>query len=120
MRYERISIDPHICSGKPCIRGTRIMATNILRLIAGGYSNEHILRTYPELTQEDIVTALDYVSHVVDEDKVIPRAWALTVLLDQNVPHAIAPWLRNHHPHWTVFHTSDTALSGRPDEEVFA
>jgi uncharacterized protein (DUF433 family) len=74
MRYERISIDPHICSGKPCIRGTRIMVTNILGLIAGGYTNERILQTYPELTREDIAAALEYVSHVVDEDKVIPRA----------------------------------------------
>ena len=74
MRYERISIDPHICSGKPCIRGTRIMVTNILGLIAGGYTNEQILHAYPELTREDIAAALDYVSQVVDEDKVIPRA----------------------------------------------
>jgi len=48
MRYKRISIDPHICSGKPCIRGTRIMVTNILGLIAGSYTNERILQTYPE------------------------------------------------------------------------
>jgi uncharacterized protein (DUF433 family) len=74
MRYERISIDPHICSGKPCIRGTRIMVTNILGLIAGGYSSDQILETYPELTRQDIAVALDYVSQVVDEDKVIPRA----------------------------------------------
>ena len=74
MRYERISIDRNICSGKSCIRGTRIMVTNILGLIAGGYTNEQILLTYPELTHEDIAATLDYVSHVVDEDKVIPRA----------------------------------------------
>ncbi|MDO9120132.1 MAG: DUF433 domain-containing protein [Nitrospira sp.] len=74
MRYDRISIDPHICSGKPCIRGTRIMVTNILGLIAGGYTNDQILQTYPELTREDVASALDYASHVIDEDKVIPRA----------------------------------------------
>lgn len=74
MRYERISIDPDICSGKPCIRGTRIMITNILGLIGGGHTNDEILQTYPELTREDIVAALDYVSQVIDEDKVIPRA----------------------------------------------
>lgn len=44
----------------------------------------------------------------------------LTVLLDQNVPRAIAPWLRARRTQWTVYHTSDVALSGRPDEEVFA
>jgi uncharacterized protein (DUF433 family) len=50
------------------------MVTNILGLIAGGYTNEQILHTYPELTREDLAAALDYVSQVVDEDKVIPRA----------------------------------------------
>lgn len=74
MRYERISIDPRIRSGKPCIRDTRVMVTNILGLIAGGYTNDQILQAYPELTRDDIATALDYVSQVVDEDKVIPRA----------------------------------------------
>jgi len=50
------------------------MVTNLLGLIAGGYSNERILQTHPELTREDLAAALDYVSQVVDEDKVIPRA----------------------------------------------
>lgn len=45
---------------------------------------------------------------------------ALTVLLDQNVPRAIAPWLHIHRPHWTVYHTSDVELSGRSDEVLFA
>jgi predicted nuclease of predicted toxin-antitoxin system len=45
---------------------------------------------------------------------------ALTVLLDQNVPRAIAQWLRAHRTQWTIYHTSDIELSGRPDEEVFA
>jgi uncharacterized protein (DUF433 family) len=74
MSYEQISTDPHICSGKPCIRGTRIIVTNILGLIAGGYTNEQILHTYRELTRGDIAPALDDVSHVVDDDNVIPRA----------------------------------------------
>jgi predicted nuclease of predicted toxin-antitoxin system len=45
---------------------------------------------------------------------------ALTVLLDQNVPRVIASWLRTHRPQWTIYHTSDVALSGRPDGELFA
>lgn len=71
---ERIIVDPQICSGKPCIRGTRIMVTTILGMIAGGYSVERVLAAYPELTQEDVAAALDYASHVIDEEKVIPRA----------------------------------------------
>ncbi len=69
----RISVDPKICSGKPCIRGTRIMVKNILGMIAGGYTIEKILEAYPELTREDVIDALDYVSQVIDEEKVIQR-----------------------------------------------
>lgn len=71
---ERIIVDPQICSGKPCIRGTRIMVTTLLGMMAGGYSVERVLAAYPELTQEDVAAALDYASHVIDEEKVIPRA----------------------------------------------
>ena len=70
---DRISVDPKICSGKPCIRGTRIMVKNILGMIAGGYSIEKVLEAYPELTRQDVAAALDYASHVIDEEKVIPR-----------------------------------------------
>ena len=45
---------------------------------------------------------------------------ALTVLLDQNIPRAIVQWLRARRTQWTIYHTSDVALSGRPDEEIFA
>jgi uncharacterized protein (DUF433 family) len=71
---DRISVDSQICSGKPCIRGTRIMVKNILGLIAGGYPVERIIDTYPELTRDDVAAALDYASQVIDEEKVIPRA----------------------------------------------
>jgi len=72
---ERIVVDPNICSGKPTIRGTRIMVTNILGMVAGGYTRQQILEAYPELTPDDVTAALEYASHVVDEEKVIPRAW---------------------------------------------
>ena len=71
---DRISVDPEVCSGKPCIRGTRIMIKNILGMIAGGYTIEKILEAYPELTRDDITAALDYAHQVIDEEKVIPRA----------------------------------------------
>ena len=71
---EKISIDPDICSGKPCIRGTRIMIKNILGMMAGGYHVEKILEAYPELTKEDISAALDYATQVINEEKVILRA----------------------------------------------
>ena len=71
---DRIRVDPNICSGKPCIRGTRIMVKNILGMVAGGYSIDKILDVYPELTREDVVDALDYASQVIDEEKVLQRA----------------------------------------------
>ena len=71
---ERISVDPKICSGKPHIRGTRIMVKNILGMIAGGYTIEKVLEAYPELTREDVIAALDYASQVIDEEKVFRRA----------------------------------------------
>lgn len=71
---DRIIVDPRICSGKPCIKGTRIMVKNILGMMAGGYTVERILEAYPELTREDVVEALDYATQVIDEEKVLPRA----------------------------------------------
>jgi len=74
MTFERITIDPEKCNGKPCIRNTRIMVKNILGLMAGGYTVERILEAYPQLESEDVVEALQYASAVIDEDKHIPRA----------------------------------------------
>ena len=70
---NRITVDAAICSGKPCIRDTRIMVKNILGMLAGGYSGERVLQEYPELAQEDISAALEYASRVIDEEKVIAR-----------------------------------------------
>lgn len=71
---DRISVDPKVCSGKPCIRGTRIMVKNILGMIAGGYTIAKVLEAYPELTREDVAEALNYASQVIDEEKVVRRA----------------------------------------------
>jgi len=56
---DRITVDPEVCHGKPCIASTRIMVENILSLIAGGYSFDRILKYYPDLTKEDIVAAVN-------------------------------------------------------------
>ncbi|MEJ2663413.1 MAG: DUF433 domain-containing protein [Spirochaetia bacterium] len=70
---ERITVDPSICSGKPCIKGTRIMVKNILGMLAGGYTIEKIRGEYPELTKADIIAAIDYATQIIDEEKVILR-----------------------------------------------
>jgi uncharacterized protein (DUF433 family) len=68
---ERIEINPAICSGKPVIRGTRIMVRNILGMVAGGYTTDRIIEGYPELSREDVAAALEYAARVVDEDQVL-------------------------------------------------
>jgi uncharacterized protein (DUF433 family) len=57
---ERISIDPNVCFGKPCIRGTRIWVSLILDFLASGSSMEEVLAEYPQLTMEDIRAAIAY------------------------------------------------------------
>lgn len=57
---ERISIDPHVCFGKPCIRGTRIWVSLILDFLANGTRMEELLEEYPQLTIEDIRAAIAY------------------------------------------------------------
>jgi uncharacterized protein (DUF433 family) len=57
---ERISINPEICHGKACIKGTRIMVSVILDCLASGMTHEQILYSYPTLSEEDIFAALAY------------------------------------------------------------
>ena len=67
----RITINPSVCHGKPCIAGTRIMVTNILSQLAGGYSIEQILQGYPELTREDVLAAIEYAVAVISDEELI-------------------------------------------------
>jgi len=57
---QRISIDPNVCFGKPCIRGTRIWVSLILDWLASGMSVEEILAEYPQLVIEDVRAAIAY------------------------------------------------------------
>jgi uncharacterized protein (DUF433 family) len=57
---DRISVDPNVCFGKPCIKGTRIWVSLILDFLANGMPFEEILDEYPSLTLEDIRAAIAY------------------------------------------------------------
>ncbi|MDP2209768.1 MAG: DUF433 domain-containing protein [Bacteroidota bacterium] len=57
---QRISIDPNICFGKPCIRGTRIWVSLILDFLSNGMTIEEIIEEYPHLKKEDIQAAIAY------------------------------------------------------------
>jgi uncharacterized protein (DUF433 family) len=67
----RISIDPAICGGKPCIRGTRIWVSLILDLLASGMSEAEVRAEYPQLSREDILAAIAYGAEAARE-QVIP------------------------------------------------
>ncbi len=64
---QRISIDPNICFGKPCIRGHRIWVSLILDFLAGGMTTAEILKDYPQLTEDDIRACLAYASEMTRE-----------------------------------------------------
>ena len=62
---ERITIDPEICHGKPCIRGLRYPVETVLEWLSSGMSVEDILKDYEDIEQEDILAVLDFASRVV-------------------------------------------------------
>jgi uncharacterized protein (DUF433 family) len=64
---QRISIDPAVCGGKPCIRGHRIWVSLILDYLADGLSIEEILVEYPQLSAEDLRACMAYASEMTRE-----------------------------------------------------
>ena len=57
---ERISVDPNVCHGQPCVKGTRIMVWLVLQYLANGDGVDDVLEAYPSLTREDIQACLAY------------------------------------------------------------
>jgi uncharacterized protein (DUF433 family) len=68
---DRISIDPRICGGRPCIRGTRIWVSLILDFLADGASEADLFADYPQLTHQDVLAALAYGAEMTRE-RVLP------------------------------------------------
>ncbi len=67
----RISVDPNVCHGQPCVKGTRIMVWLILQYLANGDSEKEILVGYPDLCAEDIRACLAYAAESARE-RVLP------------------------------------------------
>lgn len=61
---ERITINPDICHGKPCIRGLRYPVDTILELLSAGMTNEEILADYEDLEREDILAVLAFAARL--------------------------------------------------------
>ncbi len=68
---ERILIDPNICGGRPCVRGTRIWVSLILDLLADGMSETDLLVEYPTLARDDIRAAIAYAAEV-SRERIVP------------------------------------------------
>ncbi len=64
---ERVSVDPAICHGRACIKGTRIMVSVVLDNLAAGVDTAELLKSYPTLQTKDIQAALDYAAELARE-----------------------------------------------------
>ena len=69
--FKRVTIDPAILHGEPCIRGMRIPVHLVVSLVAAGMTTAEIMEEYPDLEPEDIRAALDYAAYTTRE-QVIP------------------------------------------------
>ena len=68
---ERISINPAICGGKPCVKGTRIWVSLILDFLASGMTEAQLRDEYPQLTHEDVLAAIAYGAEA-SRERIIP------------------------------------------------
>ncbi len=70
MKFTRITVDPDVCTGKPCIRGLRFPVSRLLGLLAAGETKATILEAYPYLQAEDIDEALRFAAYLAEEETV--------------------------------------------------
>ena len=68
--FPRITIDPNLCTGKPCIRGLRFPVSRLLGLLAAGETKQSILTEYPYLEDEDIDAALRYAASLAEDETI--------------------------------------------------
>lgn len=74
MTTERITIDPQVCHGKPCVRGLRYPVEFVLELLSSGMSTSEILADYGDLEREDILAVLAYAARLSQVKRVEPAA----------------------------------------------
>ena len=63
---DRITVDPHVCHGKPCVRGTRVMVSQILEMIAAGDTLDDVATAFPHVHREDVAAALLWAARRVE------------------------------------------------------
>jgi uncharacterized protein (DUF433 family) len=67
---QRITLDPEICHGKPCVRGLRYPISTLLELLSSGMTSEEILADYEDLEREDLLAAMAYGARLSDAKRV--------------------------------------------------
>lgn len=73
-KFDRVTVDPAKCSGKPCIRGLRMPVGSILSYLGSGMSMDEVLRNWPELELEDIHQALGFAALEMEQEIFVPEA----------------------------------------------
>ncbi len=68
--FARITVNPRVCTGKPCIRGLRFPVSRLLGLLAAGQTRDEILKAYPYLESADIDEALAYAASLAEDETV--------------------------------------------------
>ncbi len=64
---KRISVNPEVCFGKPCIKGTRVWISLIVDNLASGTTEQELLESYPQLSHEDVMAALAFAAEMTRE-----------------------------------------------------
>ena len=67
-RFDRITVDPQVCGGKPCIRGLRFPVSRLLGLLAAGETKQTVVQEYRYLEPEDVDEALRYAAFLAEEE----------------------------------------------------
>ena len=65
--FDRISVDPKICHGQACVKGTRVPVHQVVGMLANGDTIESLLKSYPHLSREDILACLEYAAWLTEE-----------------------------------------------------
>ncbi len=72
MEHQRITTNPAIMGGKPCIKGTRLPVEHIVRYLSAGDTVDEVLASYPFITRDDVLAALAYAADFLGQDGLVP------------------------------------------------
>lgn len=110
-RLDRITVDPEVMGGQPCVRGLRIPVSIIVRLVASRKTMREILEDYPELEEEDVKQALEYAAWTSSEKVVLYEA-----LVDLALSPKTVSFLRG--LEYETIRVSEAGLSKAKDAEI--